>query len=492
MTRPLALVVCVAFLGWSGVAWAKPKVALTPFDGDGAGDVRDAVAQALDGKELSVIGNRDVNRAIDKLGAGLDLAEKDLKRLATDLEADAVITAKLEKAGATKSLKFKLYVHKKVVKGFTVSFKDIKSEKFRSALRDKIADKIATTPLDEEDKLAKKKPADEAKPKPAEPAAKPAEPAAKPAPDAGDALAKPTPDAKATSDVAIAPTAATGDADASKQVAVAATPAPASAATVTAHAAPVRSANLAAARVDVGVSMAQRSFSFNANAGSAQKNTTLSLAPGARVEAELYPLAILRPGGMLANLGLGGNYDQTFGLDVAASSQPNMTTTVTQTRYSIGLRYRHAFGSAPTSATIVGGVGFGKRTFRPDLGKLAGQAATDVARDTPETDYTIIDPGVTFRKPITPRIAVSLGARGLLITSAGAIADGDSYGDSTVYGADVVAAAEYLFAKRFVARLAAEFTQIGFSFDGNGALASGVAGLTDRSIGGTASVAVVY
>src|SRR5215467_7109524 len=161
MTRALALLSCAACFLLSHTAAAKPKVALTQIDGDATGDVRDAVAEAIEGKELALIGSREVNRAVDKLGDLADLTEKDFKKLASELEADAIVAGKLDKLGAAKTLKFRLFVHKKMAKGFTVSFKDAKSEKFRTMLHDKMLDKIgagAGGGDDEEDaRPAKKK-----------------------------------------------------------------------------------------------------------------------------------------------------------------------------------------------------------------------------------------------------------------------------------------------------------------------------------------------
>src|SRR3954469_22535909 len=167
MTRALALLSCAACLLLSHAAWAKPKVALTQIEGDASGDVRDAVAEALDGKELALIGSREVNRAVDKIGDLSDLTEKDFKKLATELDADAIVAGKLDKVGSARTLKFRLFVHKKMAKGFTVSFKDARSEKFRTMLHDKILDKIGVGPAggagdEEEDaRPAKKKKAAE-------------------------------------------------------------------------------------------------------------------------------------------------------------------------------------------------------------------------------------------------------------------------------------------------------------------------------------------
>src|SRR6476619_1726846 len=125
MTRALALICCAASFLVSHAASAKPsRVALTQIEGDASGDIRDAVAEALEGKELSLIGSREVNRAVDKIGDLADLTEKDFKKLASDLEADAIVAGKLEKVGSARTLKFRLLVHKKMAKGFTVSFKD--------------------------------------------------------------------------------------------------------------------------------------------------------------------------------------------------------------------------------------------------------------------------------------------------------------------------------------------------------------------------------
>src|ERR1044071_1208672 len=159
MTRALALLLCAACLVLSNTASAKPKVALTQIEGDATGDVRDAVAEAIEGKELALIGSREVNRAVDKLGDLADLTEKDFKKLANELEADAIVAGKLDKVGTAKTLRFRLFVHKKMAKGFTVSFKDPKSEKFRSMLHDKMLDKIGAAggAEDEDAKPATKK-----------------------------------------------------------------------------------------------------------------------------------------------------------------------------------------------------------------------------------------------------------------------------------------------------------------------------------------------
>jgi hypothetical protein len=534
MTRPLALLSFAIFLLASHVAAAKPKVALTTIEGDASGNLREAVAEALEsGAELSLIGSKDVNHAVDKLGVAAKLTDKDLRQLATELEADAIVLGKLDEANGTRTLKFRLFIHKKVVKGFTVSFKDAGSEKFRSMLRDKIVDKIASAPADaEDDKAAKqkavddaavaaKKDADAARPATAE-VAKPAE-AAKPAEVDGRGLPPGGSGAegrRGSIDGRGLPSGGSGaegrrgsiddrglppggddPRKAKKQVAAAGEPSGSDGVAVRIE--PARSSDRPAARLDVGASVVQRTFSFQSNAAANKpQDTSLSAAAGLRIEAELYPLALSRPDSKLANLGLAGDYDHTFGLSVTPKSMATASAPVSQSSYSIGLRYRLALGAAPTSATLTFGLGYGKRTFAPDRAGLTNaQAAADVARDTPSIEYTILDPGLRFRKPLSPRFAIAIGARGLIVTSAGAIQDGTSYGQAQVFGGEVAAALEVMLTRRFALRIAGVFSQVGFSFKGKGDLSNNldgdpsskdVSGMSDRSLGGSATLAVVY
>jgi ribosomal protein L21 len=138
----------LAVLGFAASAAAAPKVALPAIEGDITGDMRDDVTSALDSSELTMLGEKEVNRVYDRLNLEnlTELSEKQAKKLAKDLEADAVLTAVLAKKGRngkTKTLKFRLYVNGKKQRGFTVHFKNAKSNKFKSALRAKVVDRLS-------------------------------------------------------------------------------------------------------------------------------------------------------------------------------------------------------------------------------------------------------------------------------------------------------------------------------------------------------------
>jgi len=546
MTRPLALIICAAFMLSSGAALARPKVALTQIEGDASGDVRDAVAEALEGgKELSLISGREVNRAVDKLGDLADLTEKDFKKLATELEADAIVLGKLDKVGSAKTLKFRLYVHKKMAKGFTVSFKDAKSEKFRSLLHDKILDKIgvaASGDADDEKPAKKKKGGDDDDDALAAKKDKKADKKPKKAKADDDDDAKPR-KAKADDDDEVKPRKAKADDDEVKPRKAKASDDDAGSSDdarpakrrdsdddaaprrskkkvaaetdgdgdeveggLSATAEPLHAANRAAVRLDVGASVVQRSFKFNARAFAQKPNgPSLPPVPGARLEAELYPLAFSDPKSAAAGLGLGVDYDRTLKLNLTATNaMGSQTVAVKQSNYSIGARYRLAFGRTETSPTLTLGAGYGKRLFSPQTGNLGMTNPTllaNIARDTPTTEYTVIDAGLTFRLPVTRMVAFSLGGRGMIITNAGPIQDLTSYGRAKVFGFEGSAAIDIVLGNRFALRFAGEFAQVGFQFLNVGALSNNldndpttpdVGGLADRSIGGSATLAVMY
>jgi hypothetical protein len=522
MTRPPALVVAAALLLVSQAALARPKVALTQIEGDTSGDVRDAVAEALEGSELSLIGSREVNRAVDKLGDLADLTEKDFKKLANDLEADAIVLGKLDKAGGASTLKFRLFVHKKMAKGFTVSFKDAKSEKFRSLLHDKMVDKLGmTASSDDEERPARSKKAadDEDRPSRSKKAAD-GEDRPSRSKKAADDEDRPSRSKKAADDEDEAPArkarkasrrsqdddSASDDEDAPRRSKkkVAASDEPDEVDSGVSARAEGRVPNRVALRADLGISMVQRSFKFNANDFAERpKNLTLSPVPGARFEAEAYPLAFKNPRSPAAGLGLAVEYDRTLSLSLTTGNgMGTFNAPVKQMHYSIGARYRLALGKSETSPTLTVGAGYGKRLFSVDLANVTDpQANTELRRDAPSTEYTVIDPGIAFRIPVTRTVAFVAGGRGLLITRTGPIQDGTSYGRATVYGAEGLAALDVVLGARFALRFSGEFVQIGYTFEGVGALSNGldgdpskpdVGGLADRSIGGAATLAVMY
>jgi hypothetical protein len=252
-------------------------------------------------------------------------------------------------------------------------------------------------------------------------------------------------------------------------------------------------------RLDVGPMVFMHTLKFNNKAlgANAPKWPAPPPLPGVHFDAELYPLALSSPGGAGAGLGIAVSYERALGGKVHASAEPTVDVPLKHTAFGVGVRYRMAIGSP----TLTFGVGYAKRTFSADASGLMDASKASIRRDAPDIAYTIIDPGIALRLPLTRSIAFGLGGRGLIVTNAGTIQTLSSYGRAKVYGFDGVASIDVMIAPRFAVRVAGQFTQVGFSFTGAGDLSNNldgdpttpdVGGLADRTISGTAMLAVVY
>ncbi len=505
MIRTLAIATLAVVAALAAPAHAKPKIALTTIEGDEKGKVADSVTEALDGEELTVISQRVVNKAVDKLGLDTDMSEKQARKLSTELEADAVVIGKLDRSGPNKTLHFTLYIHGKKARGFTVKFNNPKSDRFKAKLKDKLVTKIAgetSAPADAEDEKPKrkKKGGDAAVSEDED------DPLATKK-DKSDKSEKDNKDKDSDNKVAKKDTGegneeADEDGAAKKKKKVAAEgdeEADAEAEIAVRAAAPAHSANRVAARIDVGVSFKNRQLTYNsrANFPEGPKPFKNSPVPGGRFEAELYPLAFANPKSLAAGLGLAAEYDKTLVLTLHTTAEPNVAVKANQQSYSVGARLRFVLGSTALSPSVTLGAGYGKRRFTTDKSGLQMQSSLDV----PDTNYTTIDPGLAIRIPLIKALALTFGGRALIITDAGPIQAGTSYGRAKVFGAWAQGGLDIVLGNRFAIRLVGEFQQVGFSFTGTGDLARNrdldpatkdVGGASDRSIGGSATLAVLY
>jgi len=257
------------------------------------------------------------------------------------------------------------------------------------------------------------------------------------------------------------------------------------------------SANFAAVRADLGVSLAQRNVQFQTSGvAGTPKNFTDNPVPGVRFAGELYPFAFGDPHGWLAGFGIAGEVDQSMPFNLA-TAEPGVQLKGTERHYSVGVRYRIAFGHAETSPTLTLGVGYAAQTYTADRSGLATASSFDV----PDVDYQMFDPGLALRLPLGRRFAFTLEGRGLLVTSAGAVQQPDQYGTTKLYGGTGSAGVELLFGNRVAVRVAVEATQLNLKFDGNGALSNNrdgnpmtvdVSQALDNYFGGSATLAVMY
>jgi hypothetical protein len=487
MTRLIAVSIVCFVVALPAGAMARPRVALAPLDGDSSGDITDAVSDALDAGELAVVGPKQFTRALDKLGldAG-DLSDKSLKKLATELEADAVVQGSLSMKGGNHVLHIKLFVHGKKAKGFRVEFGSARSAKFKHALHDKLLaklglDKKAAEPDDDAD--------DDAKPVKKKKHGGDDDAAAGGDDDSGK---KTGGDDDASDDRPIKKKVASADDDSGGDVHASVV--------VGGGASAVRGANGAAARVDAGMSAVERKLSFTSKPGlmNAPPGYTNKPVPGARVAGSIYPLELAGRTGIASGLGIDFLYDKTLFLNLHNDVQPGTSFPANAYHYEVGPRFRYLFGASPTSMSLSVSVDYGHRAFIiTNRSALTPPAMIDV----PDVDYRGFTPSFELRVPLIPSIAMFVGGGALLATGTGAIQSTAQYGRAKVTEGEADIGFDIVFARRFALRLSGEFAQVGFAFTGNGAQSNDrdgdpstpdVGGATDRYIGGAATLAVMY
>ncbi|HTL39180.1 MAG TPA: hypothetical protein VL326_38895 [Kofleriaceae bacterium] len=481
--RTLALAIGVALL-LPAVAWGKPRVAVTPIEGDKGGAVEDMVAELLEG-DYTVSGPSQVRRKIDQLGLGENLSEKELKKLANELEAEAIIRGDLSENGKHKVLHVRLFVKGKRVKGFKVEFGSERSKKVKDAIKEKLLDKLGGSKAD----------ASEDKPDKGGGDTEGTDAGAGEDTQSGDKPDKRKPTAEQEGDEGDAPPGsgkktATQDEDEEEiDESIEVKPKGST---------ELHSANRAAVRVDFGPSASSRSLLFaSRNFEQAPKPYKNAVVPGGRVGGELYPLAFGNPNGIAAGIGFGGNFDQTVGLKLRSTAQPGTQFPVDQKHWSVGARFRIVLGSKPTSPTVTLRGGLFHRKF------AVNRDALDMGNviDLPDVLYQGYDPGMDLRFPIGSKLALVLGGEAYLVTNTGGIQKLDQYGQARVTGGEGYAGFDIPFMKRVAVRLQGEVSQVGYQFTGNGELARNrdgdpstpdVGGAADRVIGGSLTIGVLY
>jgi hypothetical protein len=146
---------------------APTRVALTrmPDDTTGLGKL---IAGALTDGDLEVVTHKKVDRAIERLGLDAKLtANRDLDKLASELEVDAILKAAFEHN--THRLRFRIFANGKQGKPFLIAVNgDPDSDKLRTLVRKTLVAKLsAAVPTDDKADKADKadKPKHGAKPK---------------------------------------------------------------------------------------------------------------------------------------------------------------------------------------------------------------------------------------------------------------------------------------------------------------------------------------
>ncbi|MBS1118465.1 MAG: hypothetical protein H6Q90_693 [Deltaproteobacteria bacterium] len=283
--RLFMLIALASLLVGSGQALAKPRVAIAPIAGDSDNKVTDELAELMT-DNMSPVKQREVTRAMDKLGLAGELDTKGARKLQGKLDVVAVVHGKLGKDGRKKTLQLSVSARKKKTTRFTVEFTTTISEKFRTKVRDELERRILATDDDADDEAAsssvrKKKRKQNHRSK---------------AEDGDDEAPALSPESMV--------------------------------------------------RAALGPTIGIRRLTYTASGPNPPPRVGTG-APSVRVAAEVYPFAGKE--GATAGFGLAGEYDKTFGLTIEIPGT-GIVVPINEGHYSLGARYRFVVGEASSVA----------------------------------------------------------------------------------------------------------------------------------------------
>jgi hypothetical protein len=494
------------------VARAEGRVVVLEVDGDKSRRFEKALTSMVK-KDHEVVSRRSYDKAAARAGIE-DRDAKSIGKVVDRLEADAVVDASLEREDGAYVLTIRVRdAEGKTAKKLTV---DLAKPRLSSKAKKRLGKRLrrALTELEQRDSDAEVAEESDDETEVAagdEPAT---EPEAAPVADEAPAKAKKArtenvlavaPDAPAAGDAEPAPAAApaartrvaTSDGLDAENPLPGARTARADASLAATAVRPERKAPIAV-RLEVGGTATQRTLSFTTRDGFEQAPPGYDSPPipGVHVAGEIYPLAFASQG-FLSGLGFAAEFDQSLLLTTKSAAVMDVSLPTSQTHWSVGARFRLRFGRTATAPSVTLGAGYGRRDFTVDRAALPDDSDLDL----PDVSYQYVDPGMSVRVPLGSRIALSAGARALLLLGAGDIQEADQYGSATAFGADATAGLDVMLTSRFLLNLSAVASLVQLEFDGNGELARGrdqddasvdVGTASDRYLGGTASLGVLF
>jgi hypothetical protein len=230
----------------------------------------------------------------------------------------------------------------------------------------------------------------------------------------------------------------------------------------------------------VGLSLNARRMSFKA-AGTAPVGYKGVPVAGVLVDGTVFPLAMgHKRADMLKNLGVTVLYDKVIKIN---SKSNGMSLPTTEARFAVGAAFRYPFGKEANAPVIGASLRFGRQNFT-----ISGTT------ELPNVNYTIVDPMLTFKYPVSDKIILNANLGAMLVLGTGQIQKADQYGAASVFGVEGEFGGDYALTKSIFARAGFKFETIGFTFKGTGAkaMANSVSGARDNYLGGAVTVGYLY
>ncbi len=483
---PLLIVVGLGLAfsaAFPAIALAKPKVAIAPIDGDDDGKVGALVAEEA-GAHATVTSAKHVSKTMSALGIGDTESPRALKKLRIKLDVDAVIHGKVDRDKKTKHLEITVSGRAGKESTFELDFKTV-TPKVKKQLRDKLEKHIADAGEGEaaeqdEDDEPKKKTFEDKKSDDDSSRKKSDDDAPRKKSDDDTARKKSDDDRPARKSDDDRPKRVASDDDSTRTRKRSDDD---DESTRKRHRrrddeeAPARNVvTQGALFADAGAFGARRTLTYDGTGmGAPPPVGTAELA--AAVEGELYPGAFSTTKASAA-IGIYGSFGKAFGLSIPVPGS-NASSAIDAGYYSVGLRYRFVFG---TSSFAVGAAYWNQHY-------IADRNLMGAMLDMPDTNYTAVAPGVLAKFAVSPTMGVRLGAEVPLMLSSGQITSTGSFGVAQIIAFSLDGGLDVALGDNYGVHFAGVFEQIGLSFK---ATSRGVSSATDRTMGVTATFAVIY
>jgi hypothetical protein len=214
--------------------------------------------------------------------------------------------------------------------------------------------------------------------------------------------------------------------------------------------------------VGLSFNMRRLSFTYDSTIGTRPAGYKGKPVPGGFFDLQVYPMSLGHKvtEGQLKNIGFTAFYDQV--LLVKSQDMTGKELKSAQSRFGIGLVYRYPFGKSATSPVVGARLRYGRQAF-----KITQPAPL------PNVNYTIIDPGVFVKFPITEKIILDGAISYLAVPNTGQMQNMDKYGAATVGGFEINTGADYNLTREIFLRGLINFETIRYSFKGAGTLTDG-------------------
>ena len=464
----LAVVVAAA----PSLARAERKVAVAPLDGDDDGKITGAVVHAAE-PHATLTGPETTQKALDALSLSSLDSPKALRKVRKKLGVDVVLHGKVERAGTKRKLVLAISGPGKKEQSIELKFKPTGTAALRKELRDALADKLGdgggaaegdepdedeTRPKDRDKDAERDKPRDRDKD------------AERDKPRDKDRTRDDSerPKSRATASASASVSASSDDEPRHKKRHHRGDEPP-----------PRHPVTQDSLWVDAGFVGQHRGLTYNTNANGTPPPPVGTASFAAEVDGEVYPAAFDSLQSVAAGLGIAGAFGKTIGLSIHVPGS-NVSAPIDESHYSIGARYRFVFGQS----SVAGGVAYWRQRYIADRSSLMGATL-----DMPDVDYQAIAPGAIAKFAATPTIGISISVDVPLMVASGAITSMADYGAASVIAFVVQGGVDVALAQHYGLHFAAWFDQVGLKFTN---APRGLTGATDRTIGASATFAVIY